>query len=274
MDRTVAKRDRLTRIASVWDGDVALSLMQAAPFRITDGDQLHFNPALQASEILFSLPSRIPNHVSDWVSRLSPEDARARQKAIRRLTWDGAEYKLTYAWRTFQGEEIWLEEQGRRKSGKGDVPTDIEGVIQNITNRKREIERAEHLANHDDLTGAANLAATKRALDHAAALSLRQRNEGALLRLRITNIADLNSVYGFETGDRVLREFAKRLSRIIRVPDILGRIGGADFALVLYGSTQEDVKAITNRLFLLCARGLGAIAAGSGPCETFRALCV
>jgi len=251
MDRTVAKGDRLTRIAGVWDGDAALSLLQAAPFRISGQGQLHFNPVMQASDILSSLPNRIPSTISDWVSRLSPEDARERQKAIRRLTWDGAEYKLTYAWRTYQGEEIWLEEQGRRKSGNGDIPRDIEGVMRNVTSRERENERAEYLANHDDLTGTANLAATSRALDHLAALSVRQRGEGALLRLRITNISDLNSVYGFETGDRVLSEFANRLSRIIRAPDVLGRIGGSDFALVLYGSTQDDVKAISKRLFFL-----------------------
>ena len=88
MDRTVAKGDRLTRIAGVWDGDAALSLLQAAPFRISGQGQLHFNPVMQASDILSSLPNRIPSTVSDWVSRLSPEDARERQKAIRRLTWD------------------------------------------------------------------------------------------------------------------------------------------------------------------------------------------
>jgi len=120
-----------------------------------------------------------------------------------------------------------------------------------VTGRERRAERSEYLATHDDLTGVANLAVTTRALNHLAALSARQRSEGALLRLRITNIDDLNSIYGFETGDRVLREFANRLSRIIRTPDVLGRIGGADFALILYGATQKDVKAITDRLFFL-----------------------
>jgi len=251
MDKTAAKANRLARISGVWDGDVALSLMRAAPFRIFNKTEIHFNPAMQAADILSSSPSRIPSKLADWVSRLAPEDARARQKAIRRLTWDGAEYKLTYAWRTYQGEDIWLEEQGRRKSGEGDVPTDIEGVIRNVTRRKRAEDRAAFLANHDDLTGTANMAATTRALDHLTALSARQRSEGALLRLRITNIGDLNSVYGFETGDRVLSEFATRLSRIIRAPDVLGRIGGSDFALVLYGATQKDVKAISDRLFFL-----------------------
>ena len=182
---------------------------------------------------------------------MSVKDARERQKAIRRLTWDGAEYKLIYQWKTYQGEQIWIEEQGRRASGQGDKATHIDGIMRNVTQWKRAQDRAVYLTNFDDLTGVENLAFLERSLDHLAALSQRQRSEGALLRLRLTNIGDINDVYGYETGDRVLKEFAKRLSRIVRVPDIIGRIGGADFGIVLYGAAPEDVKAITDRLFFL-----------------------
>jgi len=152
MDNSVAKSDRIARIAGVWDGDVALSLMQAAPFQIIDKTQFYFKPAMQAAEILLSSLNKIPNTVEDWTSRLSADDKRRRQKAMRRLTWDGAEYTLTYAWRTHQGDEIWLQEQGRRKSGVGDNPTHIEGVIRNVSRRQRAASRNEYLANFDELT--------------------------------------------------------------------------------------------------------------------------
>jgi len=251
MDKSVANRDRLARISGAWDGDAALSLMRAAPFRLTDMTLLHFNPAMQAVDVLCTSDNRIPKTNTDWAARLSPEDVRARDKAIRRLTWDGAEYKLLYQWRTHQGDQIWVEELGRRKSGSGDVPTDIEGVMRNVTRRVRLEARATYLANHDDLTGVANRESIHRTLEHLAGLSQRQRGEGALLRLRLTNINDINAVYGYETGDRVLIEFAKRLSRIVRTPDVLGRIDGSDFGIVLYGASQENVKDITDRLFFL-----------------------
>ncbi len=251
MDNHAAKADRLARIAGVWDGDVALSLMQATPFRMSGQTVLQFKSAVQAAEVLASPLERLPSTVAEWLSRLSAEDARRRKNAIRRLTWDGAEYKLVYLWRTYQGDEIWLQEQGRRKSGTGDSPDQIEGVVININAQQQASKRAAYLANHDELTATANLEATINALDHLAALTERQCGDGALLRLRITNIADINEVYGFEIGDRVLTEFAKRLSSIIRTPDVLGRIGGADFGLVLYGSTPEDVQAIASRLFFL-----------------------
>jgi len=133
MDKRVSKSEKLTRIAGAWDGNIALSLMQAAPFRISDSSHLYFNSVMQASEVLSCLPNLVPMTVNGWVSRLSPEDRRKRNKAIRRLTWDGAEYKVTYAWRTDQGDEIWLEEHGRRKTGQGDTPSEIDGVIRNVS---------------------------------------------------------------------------------------------------------------------------------------------
>ncbi len=251
MDNHVAKGDKLARISGIWDGDVALNLLRAAPFRILEQTSMFFEPSNQAGEILSCAPENIPNVTSDWNNRLSAEDGRARQKAIRRLSWDGAQYKICYKWRSNQGEDIWLEEQGRRKSGLGEMPTEIEGVIRNITAIRRAEKRTSFLATHDELTSVFNMASIRTSLDHLAALTTRQRGEGALLRLRLTNLEDVNSVYGFETGDRLLIEFARRLSQIVRAPDILGRIGEADFALVLYGSDAEDVHAIVKRLFFL-----------------------
>ncbi|MEP4052849.1 MAG: bifunctional diguanylate cyclase/phosphodiesterase [Litorimonas sp.] len=250
MDKTAENGDRSEHYSGARGQDAALSLMRAAPFRISDQTHLHFEPATQAADVLCSPHVEIPKIESDWTARISPKDARERQKSIRRLTWDGAEYKCVYEWRTYHGDFISIEEQGRRISGRGDTPTEIEGVIRNVTSRKRTEDRAAYLANHDDLTGLANLESLTRNLDHLAALSQRQKCDGALLRLRVTNLRDINEVYGFETGDRVLADLAKRLSQVVKLPDIIGRIKGADFALLLSGASQKDVQAISKRLFL------------------------
>ncbi len=251
MDKNVAKSERLIRIAGVWDGDVVLSLLRAAPFRISNQTHLYFNPIIQASDVLCCPPGGVPKTVKELECRLSSDAVRQRKKALRRLTWDGAEYKLIYKWRTCQGDEIWIQEQGRRKSGTGDQAEEIEGVLTNVNGEQHRRTREAYLTNFDSLTGVANLENSKRALSHLAALSERQCGGGALLRLRISNIGDINDIYGFDTGDRVLSEYAKRLTRIIRAPDVLGRIGGADFALILYGATPQDVKAIAERLCFL-----------------------
>ena len=245
---------KATPIANVWDSDAALSLLRAAPFRLTVSEDLHFVPIAQAADVLCSPFNHVPKTDADWTSGLSAFDVRERRKAISRLTWDGATYKLVYQWQSYQGEPIWIEEQGRRQSGTGDRPTEIDGVMRNITVQKRAEDRAVFLANHDDLTGTFNLDFVTRSLEHLAALCKRQQSDGALLRLRITNLEDINEIYGYETGDSVIAEIAKRLSYVLRPPDILGRIGGGDFALILYGASQDEVKAIADRLFILLGK--------------------
>ena len=251
MDRQVSKADRVARLASVWDEDVTLSLLRAVPFRISNLDLIHFEPRTQAMDVLSCPRGDIPHSYADWNARLSPEDARARENAMRRLTWDGAEYKLCYAWQTPQGEQIWIEESGRRRSGIKDKPSEIEGVIRNVTQQKRDDARATFLARHDELTEIANQDELTRALEHLATLTQRQGGEGSFLRLRLTNLKDINDVYGYETGDRVLKDFARRVSQIMRTPDVVGRIESADFGLVLYDTSEEDVTAIADRLALL-----------------------
>lgn len=251
MGNDISKREHLARRAGVWAGDIAMSLLQAAPFRISEQTHICFEPAAQAAEVLASSPERIPKTVEGWVSRLSPDDVRDRKNAIKRLSWDGAEYKLTYLWRTYHGEEIWLQETGRRISGTGETPDEIEGVITNINASQRANKRTTFLATHDGLTGLSNVSATTKALDQLVALTQRQSGDGAFMRLRIKNIGNINKVYGFQTGDRVLAETANRLQQIIRTPDVVGRIGGSEFGVVLYGFTAKDVKAIAGRLFLL-----------------------
>jgi len=224
MDRQVSKADRVARLAGAWDEDVTLSLLRAVPFRISNLDLIHFEPRSQAMDVLSCPRGEVPYSYSDWNARLSAQDARARQTAMRRLTWDGAEYKLTYAWQTPQGEQIWIEETGRRRSGIKDKPSEIEGVIRNVTQQKRADARATFLARHDELTEISNQDVLTRALEHLAALTQRQGGNGAFLRLRLTNLKDINDVYGYETGDRVLKDFARRLSQIVRAPDVVGRI--------------------------------------------------
>ena len=229
----------------------ALALLRAAPFRILQSKDLQFASSDGAADVLYMVPNKVPQTQAEWTSRLSPDAARERRRAMSRLTWDGAEYKVTYQWRGAHGDNIWIEEQGRRISGDGANPSEIQGVIRNITQQKHAQDRAAFLASHDELTGLPNLAALTQSLDHMGALGERQQSQGALLRLSLNNLADINDIYGYHTGDTVLQALAKRLSNIMRPPDLLGRIGGGDFALVLYGATAQEVKAIAERLFVL-----------------------
>ena len=252
MDKTaVSPSDRLAQISLTAESQTSLALLRAVGFRLDGADTLSFLSREHAADILGGQNSDLPATLDDWTSRLAPEDRRERRRAISRLTWDGAQYRLTYRWRTVHGDDIWIEERGERRSGNEDRPVEVHGVFRNVTAEHCAQKRAQFLTNHDELTELLNRDALDSAVTHMAALTVRQRGKGAFIRLRLANIDDINAVYGYETGDRMIAEFARRLAQIIRQPDVLGRIDGADFGIAVYDADLDAVSAMAERLIFL-----------------------
>ncbi len=69
-----------------------------------------------------------------------------------------------------------------------------------------------------------------------------------LLILDFDNFKRVNDTYGHPIGDRVLQELASRLKGALRPYDILGRVGGEEFMVVLPDSNLEQCKEIAERL--------------------------
>jgi len=92
------------------DSQHALSLLGAAPFLLRDNhDFVWQNPSLCQSLLRISRGS-VPDTVTAWTQRLSPESIRKREKALRGLTWDGAQYSVTYEIMMDDARKIWVHE--------------------------------------------------------------------------------------------------------------------------------------------------------------------
>jgi len=230
------------------DSQHALSLLEAAPFLLRDNqDFIWQDPALCKSLLRLS-GSSLPNTVAAWAQRLSPESNRKRNKALRGLTWDGAQYSVTYEIMMDDGRKIWVHERGERLVGKDTSPTKISGVVINIDESQNAKSRAAYLAHHDELTGLWNAARIEEALDHIIAHTQRYRSHALCLRLRVSNLTDINQTYGYEVSDKLLKAIAKRLEELTRAPDVAGRISGVSFILGLYETKAEDAEVVAARL--------------------------
>ena len=104
------------------------------------------------------------------------------------------------------------------------------------------------LAEHDELTQLLNrraffqqgLAAFKQARQHRHSLTV--------LMIDLDYFKQINDRWGHEVGDSVLRHVARIMTEELRDGDIVGRIGGEEFAAVLNTGSREEVKVITERL--------------------------
>jgi diguanylate cyclase (GGDEF)-like protein len=122
----------------------------------------------------------------------------------------------------------------------------------------RQLERA---ADTDYLTGLYN----RRAFDIEFREQCdRARRSGlplALATFDLDHFKQVNDRYGHAEGDRVLGEFAALLQRELRGGDTLARVGGEEFAVVLFGVGRQEAVAFAERI----GRELAGRPSGSGP---------
>jgi diguanylate cyclase (GGDEF)-like protein/PAS domain S-box-containing protein len=114
-------------------------------------------------------------------------------------------------------------------------PNLLQGLLNDITERKRAESAAHELAVRDPVTGLLN----RRGLDNALATLLgspkAESRQLALLLVDLDHFKAVNDTFGHAAGDLVLREVANVLSQSIRRTDIVGRTGGDEFVVLLPG---------------------------------------
>lgn len=117
-------------------------------------------------------------------------------------------------------------------------------VQRDTTDEKRRREHLEHEAKHDSLTGLANRYAIRNEIqDLISATSTEER--GTLLYLDLDDFKPINDEYGHTVGDQVLIRTAKMLQKIVRDQDIVGRMGGDEFVILL---TEVDEPSIARTI--------------------------
>lgn len=111
-----------------------------------------------------------------------------------------------------------------------------------------QVAELEVLASRDPLTGISNL----RHFHHLAGMELeharRMGRSFALMALDLDHFKRINDQWGHAAGDAALRAFAATCRTALREPDILGRVGGEEFAVALPNTGPEGARVIAERL--------------------------
>ena len=108
--------------------------------------------------------------------------------------------------------------------------------------------RLEHQAQTDPLTGLFNHRAFHERLRQALAEASRSHDVISLLMLDIDDFKRVNDVYGHGAGDEILRSLADTLKDAVRASDVVYRLGGEEFAIVIASRSPESAEQLASRL--------------------------
>ena len=117
----------------------------------------------------------------------------------------------------------------------------VEGVMYDVTERRRDEHAVRHKAEHDALTGLKNRPASEATLDRFLAEAAASQDEVVVMYLDLDGFKQVNDVLGHKAGDRVLEECAHRmLGSVRRASDLVGRLGGDEFIVALHRTATDD----------------------------------
>ncbi len=132
------------------------------------------------------------------------------------------------------------------------------GTLSDITEQKSAEKRFLHLAHYDDLTQLPNRVMFIKHLNQILSSSKRHKQHCALLFIDLDHFKSVNDTIGHQGGDDLLRETAKRLTSTLRQEDIIARLSGDEFALLLYHHNSHEqasyaASIIANKVIALLA---------------------
>ena len=127
-------------------------------------------------------------------------------------------------------------------------------VGHDIRDRKREEARLRQMAEHDSLTGLANRVSFEHALTRHVDFAARYGSGGSVIALGIDSFKYVNESLGVAAGDEVLAGLAELIGGRLRKTDVLARVGGDVFGILIHGADRTKATSVADELLGIARR--------------------
>lgn len=176
-----------------------------------------------------------------------PEDRASLQAAIDRKL-SGAEKFSVLQLRIIKKDQSLIDVEVYGTLEIKDHKPFIIGSAIDITRHKENENELKKLAYNDLLTGLPNRRYLEQKLVDSLDSSKTQRIMGAILFLDLDGFKQVNDSFGHNTGDTLLKNVATTLLSCVRHDDIVSRLGGDEFMILLSNVSKKEVTAIARRI--------------------------
>ena len=258
----LSQRDRFAGTLAAREAQLA-SIVDAVSdviFRTdTEGRWTYLNPAWEQLTG-YAVEESIGRPVTDQVVEEDKDELRERMRGFNSGLFDSLRHQFRF--RHESGDYRWGEVQARRLHDADGQMIGAAGIIVDISDRlavaamaedarkraEKEAEAALLLAATDELTGVASRRAFLTVFDQYSASG----EHLAVALFDIDHFKQVNDRYGHPVGDEVLRRIAALAEGCIRDRDLVGRLGGEEFAVLMPGASLDQAVAVGERLRRAC----------------------
>lgn len=212
-------------------------------WRTPEGEMRYISPAAStitgySTEELSSLPG-------NCTAIIHPDDQTTWLNHVHQADSQGKPYPIDFRIVTKHGEIRWISHICRPIYDDNDEFLGTSGSNRDITERKLIEEQLQFLSTHDSLTGLFN-----RAFFDAELVRLASGRQFpvSIVIADVDGLKKVNDRHGHATGDILLKQAAKILTKVFRAEDMIARIGGDEFAILLPHADSSVVEDLLKRV--------------------------
>lgn len=212
-------------------------------WRTPTGEMRYISPA--GNEITGYSVEELSTFPETCIKIIHPDDRELWRNHVHEADRQGKPKPIEFRIVTRDGGIRWISHLCRPVYDDNGVFLGISGSNRDITERKQAEEKLLFLSTHDELTGLFNRAYFEAEIERLAG---GRQFPVSVVMADVDGLKAVNDNYGHGEGDRLLQEAAKVLLEAFRAEDVVARIGGDEFVVLLPGADSAIVAGLLERI--------------------------